>query len=234
MPEILLKSDCSDIEKIWTLMLYPEEVETSLDVATLLSVLESAEEGDMVDISVALRLANAPNREALLDRAIEATRAGSVAGEIACYLYLMRAYGYEPSMNKAIYLAEVYGKKATYGDGKKLYTSERPIRNQWRKYKNVAHLWGAWRMQRFHPYLAERLAPLSAEGFKDFLEVAKTIQDFLTSEGKPVTNGPVETFLDKSETHTLPQSVRARKFQPQSQNDWLVETLAGYKAPLPY
>ena len=121
-------------------------------------------------------LIHMPSLEEILTRESEAGRRGSVAGDILLFLLEMVETGVkEPSLRKAIFLAEDYHKSTRFGDGSKAGSSDRVLRKYWREYQPVAHFWAAYRMCQFSSdqNLWDAKTQVFGPGFRIFLALSK-------------------------------------------------------------
>ena len=102
-------------------------------------ILDGEDSNDDIQIpsSVLRVLLNAPSYEEILKRACKkAAEKGSVAGDILDYIAQMRLTGHEqPSVRKAVYVAEDYLSKAVNGYGKKSGSSNIFIYKCWDELK---------------------------------------------------------------------------------------------------
>lgn len=148
-----------------------------------------------------------------------------IAGDILMTLYLMDRFKLpEPSMNKALFVAMEFAKKATYGDGTRLNTSERMVRQCWTEYESVAHLWAAFRINQAYPY--------TDDPFIDpkFLEVAVGLYRFGTGF-VPARAKKKIPVLDAQKCWALPDNVPASNLKSDRIPDRLLKYLKKYKAP---
>ncbi len=78
-----------------------------------------------------------------------ATKEGLVAGEILAVLAIMIHFSEEtaefrePSLAKAIKITSLTNREVGFGDNSRAHTAESALRDIWRRYKPVAHLWAA-------------------------------------------------------------------------------------------
>ena len=122
MPEIILDGTPHDVGWVRATMLFPNDDTArrqyfGIELARF-KVLE-CKDTDRLEISACdLRLLiEAPAYDALKDITVANTKRAIVAGDILTALYLMDRFAVpEPSMNKAIFVAQEYAKTAKYGD----------------------------------------------------------------------------------------------------------------------
>lgn len=183
MPAIKLTGDPWDISRVIAVMLFPSDEPTQRQYfATQLAryhVLEAQDTDPIRLDAYTLRLLlEAPSYETQKEIATERTKRAVVAGDLLASMYVMDRFKLpEPSMNKAIFVASQYAKKARYGDGKQMNVSERMIRDCWAEYMPVAHLWAAFRINEAYPVAAGKDI-WTLEGFTPFLQVAAGLFDF--------------------------------------------------------
>ncbi len=91
-------------------------------------------------------LSEAPNYEAMLDRAVQSVWPGCVAGDLLIHLIQMHAAGVQASVNKAVAIEKVFLAEAAAADGSSTGKTERYIRRAWEEFKPACHLWAAWRL----------------------------------------------------------------------------------------
>jgi hypothetical protein len=101
-------------------------------------------------------LIDAPSWAATLEEARELTRRATIAGDVFMVMYIMDRWkdrlpkrgASGASLSKAIFAIATWARNATYGDGVSLVASEKSVKDCWRDYRDVAHLWGARAMNR--------------------------------------------------------------------------------------
>lgn len=160
----------------------------------------------------------------------ESIKKATVAGDILACLYLMNHFKMpEPSMNKAIFVAMDYAKKARYGDGTGLLTSEAKIREYWIAYRPVAHFWAIVRLD-MNYRLGETGRALDPENHQKFLEFSKGIYNF-GSTFVPYRARPKQPILDPLDCWQLPSEIVASNLNCGIEPDILASILKKYKAP---
>ena len=232
MPEITLDGTPNDIGWIRATMLFPNDEAArhqcfGVELARL-KVLE-CKDTDRLEIDACdLRLLiEAPAYDALKNIAAANTKCAIVAGDILAALYLMDKYSVpEPSLNKAKFVAMEYAKTAKYGDGTRMNVSERMVLECWEKYKPVAHLWAAFRINGSYPYAPADEVFIHTK----FLEVAVGLfrfgAGFIPARAKKKI--PV---LDAQKCWVLPDSIPASNLISDRIPDRLLKYLKKYKAP---
>lgn len=140
----------------------------------------------MIEISAGtLRaLLASPGAEELSSLAAEATKRGTVAGDLLSLVYQLQQSGADrPSLRKAIGLYKEFALGQKYGDGTALKYSDQTLRNHWAEFTKVAHLWAAFRLNQ-GPYA---FAPEQGAIFHEpaatrmFLGIAKAIAEFAST-----------------------------------------------------
>ncbi len=231
----ILKLDGSVNDSFWVraAMHFPNDLSAvqgcfAVDQTMALINGDSDNEKFEIDAYTLKTLINAPSFSTLKEQKIESTKRGTVAGDILATLYLMDRFGVErPSMNKAIFCAMEFAKKAKYGDGTPLAISEPSIRKFWNEFRPVAHLWAAFRLAQDYPYAPE---PLHPNNHKKFLEVAQGIFEF----GRnyiPKGSKSNKSILDGDYFWVIPKVVQASHLQSKRVPTLLLKTLKKYKAP---
>jgi hypothetical protein len=199
-------------------MLFPNDESTResyLNRELALRVCNAAHPSEHVSIEpqMLMALADGPGMEELSRQAVEATKRGTVAGDMMNLIYEMHGRGVsEPSFGKAIegYKSFAPGKK--YGDSEALKYSEQTLRNYFDEFRSVAHLWAAFRMNQ-GPYA---YAPDGREIFHDeaslikMLGVAKGIQEF-ASTFIPKRTKPALPIIGVEEQVKIPESIAAMR-----------------------
>lgn len=235
MPRIQLDGSPQDHDRVMAVMLFPGNErmrETFLAVYCVLAEVKDAKDSDYIPIDAkTLRLLlETPSYQDLQKLIGESTKRGMVAGDILGTLYVMDKCSVpEPSMNKAIYVAQKFAARAKWGDGTRLNRSEPKILEYWEEFNTVAHLWGALGLNRSYPY-APHQTELSEEGFLPFLGVAAGLQQFGCSF-IPKRSKSNTTVLDPKKSWRLPKSVIPLNLKSDRDPDRILEALKNYKAP---
>lgn len=152
------------------------------------------------------------------DMTAEATKRGSVAGDLLHLIYEMHARDLdEPSFGKAIEEYKRFALGGKYGDGEALKYSEQTLRTYFAEYAPVAHLWAAFRLN-WGPYAyAKHPQDVfgSPEMFRTFLGVAKAIGEF-ASTFVPKRTRPAKPVIDPEALAKIPAEIPAvwLTFQP--------------------
>jgi len=160
----------------------------------------------------------------------ECTKQAMVAGDVLAALYVMDRFKIpEPSMNKAVFCAQEYAKKAkTYGDGTPLAISEAKIRQYWSKYRSVAHFWAASRLEESYPFVQQDQL-FSRGHFQKFLEVSQDIY-FFGCAFIPKRAKPQEPILKHGECWALPDEIQPKQLSSTKEPAHLMKYLQKYKA----
>jgi hypothetical protein len=173
------------------------------------------------------RCGNSGEFDTLVDESI---KKATVGGDILACLYLMNHSKMpEPSMNKAIFVAMDYAKKAKYGDGTRLFISEAKIRDYWNEYRCVAHFWATFRLDKEYS-LRKTGRALDSENHQKFLEVSKGIYNF-GSTFVPHRARPKQPILDPLDCWQLPSEIPASNLNGGRNPDKLASILKKYEAP---
>lgn len=127
-----------------------------------------------------------PSWPTLTREVAQTTRLGIQAGEVLLSMFFMdRLQDRLPargargaSLDKAFWIASAWaGQGAAWGDGVPMDKSTTKIKEAWSKYRGVAHLWAALRLNLVHPYAPARQV-FDAAYFPRFLETAAFLQRF--------------------------------------------------------
>jgi hypothetical protein len=115
--------------------------------------------------------------------AAEATKQGTVAGDLLGLMYEMHLQGMdEPSFGKAIENYKQFALPLRYGDGEALKRSEATLRQYFNAFESVAHLWAAFRLnQGPYAYTADP---------KDIFHTPEGLRALLPLFGSPRTPRP--------------------------------------------
>ncbi len=237
MPTIELDGSPDDIVWVQSVMIFPADQaarDRHFAVWRAYGELQDANETDLLPLDAArLRLlVDAPSLSELKAQTGEATRRAIVAGNILCTLFLMHTFKLkEPSMNKAIFVAQEYAQRegVMYGDGSKLHKSEAMIRKYWNEFRPVAHLWAAMNINQIYSFADGDRNVFAREVFPKFLEVAATILEFGMTFVPVRARDPVP-ILDPAHCWTLPESIRPIRLTPARPPNILIKTLKKYSA----
>jgi hypothetical protein len=195
--------------------------------------IEASREGDVtLRADLARRLIEGPNKSQIRKRIEQATREGTVAGDLLGNLYGMCSFPDhfpEPSVRKAIFAARHFARRTTYGDGSRLPHSDRGIRDYFEHYRPVAHLWAAFRLHQAFPIRNHRDVLASPDAVQDFLAIARRIQEFGCKffSGRDRTKKPL---LDARTMWRVPQGDRVLAPPWKGPPDWLLAAMKQYKA----
>src|SRR5262249_10338561 len=151
-----------DLGWVMSIMLFPNDQglrEQYFAVQRVRMEVLDAKDGDLlqVDAQTLRFLLDAPRYEQLSNLTRLSTKRAIVAGDLLAALYLMDRFSVrEPSINKAIHIAQRYAQGAKYSDGTELDSSERKIREHWQEFRPVAHLWAAQRLNEAYPFAPQK------------------------------------------------------------------------------
>ncbi|MDP2141622.1 MAG: hypothetical protein Q8L20_12505 [Gammaproteobacteria bacterium] len=247
MPEITLTGHPNDIGWILSIMLFPNDEALrnqnyGINVAKLelskadersekwLSPQSESLEPSLSTRKITTLLIDAPSDADFKKIRTERMKRGCIAGQVLTSLYLMDRFKWEePSLHKAIYVTEKFGKKTKYSDGSKL-PAESKIKEYWKEYKSVAHFWAALELNGSYTFVSDKYDCFSDKGFTQFLQVAAGIYDF-GIEFIPKRARPRKPILDAEECWVLDSSIRPVELQSDIKPDNLINILKKYKAP---
>ena len=231
----MLRLDGSIHDNFWVraVMQFPNDLQAAqccFAAEKTMALIEGDSDSEKfeVDAYTLKMLINAPSFPTLKEQIVESTKRGIVAGDILATLYLMDKFGVDrPSMNKAIFCASEFAKKAQYGDGTSLAISEPTIRKFWNEFRPVAHLWAAFRLAQVYPYSPK---PLHPENFDVFLGVAQGIFEFGKAYS-PQGSKSKESILEGDNFWVIPEKIEARHLNSERKPDLLLKMIKKYKAP---
>jgi hypothetical protein len=239
MPDLELNGNSFDAFWMYASMAHPDNERYREELVAALvcrCILDSKNDEDSGDVeipgSVLRTLLNAPSYENVIKRATNAADGGSVAGDVLLYVAEMHLTKHkEPSVRKAIYLAEDYLANAANGYGKKGASSDISIRKHWEKYKPVAHLWAAMRMLQLkenNPHAFE-FGIMLTDGLELFLAIAEGFRNFGEKFVPSRPKNP-ESILARDKTWKVPSSYLLPDVYLSIQElpDWMIERLAKY------
>lgn len=232
-----LKFDGSELDRLWVLAvaLFPNDLPAArryFAVAKVKAKLDndSDDKEHVVNARTLRLLLEAPSYASLGELSAANTKRAIVAGDVLMTLYVMKRFALsEPSMNKAIFVAMEYAKKAKYGDSTSLAISEPTIRKCWEEYRPVAHLWAAYRVNKAYPYAPQR-SEFSTYRIAALLEVAQGMFQFGASY-IPKRARPQKPILDRAQCWVLPDTIAARHLESVRQPERLQRILEKYRAP---
>ena len=246
MPKIILNAHPHDLGWVRSVMLLPNdealrnqnyavevekfELETAKDLSKRwLSYKDKELEIPLKPQHIRL-LIEAPADSELKSIRAEKTKQGIVAGQILSALYIMDKYKLdEPSMNKAVFCANAFAKKNKYGDGSSMH-SETMIKEYWKEYISVSHLWAALIINQTFPVVFLQEDIFSEKGFLPFLQAAAGIYDF-GSKFIPLRARPKIPVLNPEKCWVLDNHIGSRDLIPDAQPEILIKILKKYKTP---
>lgn len=234
MPKVVLENDLIDPFWVKSIMFFPNDLELRQQYFTVLRMdfeTFDANDDDLFNLnakSIKL-LVNAPSFKDFKLKSIEITKEAIVAGDILGSIYLMDKFKLpEPSLNKAYFVSQKFGKKNKYGDGTPMAVSERYVKERWAKYKTVAHFWAAWRINQDYPIAPQ--SEIFSESFNLFLELAKELENFGLNY-VPLRARPKKPILDSESTWLLPENIERKTLNSDRQPVLLQTILKKYIAP---
>lgn len=204
-------------------MLFPDDAvmrQAHLAREVVEQMLSSGEvEGSLVTVPVWMlrALADGEGKRTAKAAAGEATKQGTVAGDLLALVYEMHVKGLpEPSFGKAIeqYKKFAVGKK--YGNGDALKYSEQTLRTYFDAFEPVSHLWAAFRLNMGpYAYTADpRDVFHKPESLFQFLGVARDVGEFATTF-VPKRTKPPRPVLDVANMVSVPTNIPALRVIPE-------------------
>ena len=217
MQKIELMGDSLDIGRVMAWMLFPNDQNMRLVHVAREIVEQSLLSGKAQDSLVTVpawalkALLCGEGKKATEVAAVEATKQGTVAGDLLALIYEMYVREMaEPSFGKAIEQYKGFALGLKYGDGDALKYSEQTLRNYFDEFEAVSHLWAAFRLNT-GPY-AYTTDPRDifrkSEALTLFLGVAKALGEFATGF-IPKRTKPPRTVLDVKKMLQIPDHIQA-------------------------
>ncbi len=243
MPEIEFRENSFDDAWLWAVMSFPSSSDETMRNAYYFvrwaeSEWENSKDAPAIEIEpeTLRQLIDAPSKAELLKVTGIQQKQAVIVGDYLISLYAMNSFPEhfeEASDRKAVFATRQYAQRTAYSDGTKLKTSDTTIRKYIKRFKQVAHLWAALRLQEsyFRPREETLMSP---EAITEFLRIAATLQEFgcgfvpETPEfGKPFGK-PV---LDRTTIWSVPASTKPLAPPWTQPPTWLIKALAKYEAP---
>lgn len=232
MPVMELDGGQLDSMRVYAYMAYPDcEQKRKEFLATSLTriVLESSMDGEGVVIPDGMlrTVLEAPPYSDVLNQAAKVAAKGETAGDILLYVASMVDENIkEPSIGKAVYMAEHYLNSA---QGQKVASSDISIKKAWKSFRPVSHLWAAFRLLQFNNIDSSPSLPdLMAKDIKKLLAIAEYFRKFGESffPTRTTDNSPLFTV---DECWRPPENyVEATKVQCSGLLPWQKEILTQY------
>jgi hypothetical protein len=167
--------------------------------------------------------------DAMAEPSTRAARRAITAGDALAILYALDTSPWsipEPSLGKVEYVLRRFGDIEQYGDGETLPTGKTEIRRRIEEFRQVWHLWAAWRLLREFPTRDHRELTRTSEGLSDLLGAARSIQ--VWADGWLPKRGEKKPLLD-ADAWRVPDSIVPRKPPWSYEPDWLVAVLRNYQ-----
>lgn len=172
------------------------------------------------------QLVNAPSLEELEKKKTESFKKGVLAGCTLASIYLMDHFNIdEPSINKAVHISEKFAAENQYGDSTRINKSRKSIREAFKEYKSVAHLWAALYLNKTYPYADDR--ELFFEKLTFFLEISAGLLEFGTTF-KPYRARPKEPILPNESMWQLPKRILPHHLESNIFPDGITHFLKDY------
>jgi hypothetical protein len=238
MPELTLTKTNFDAFFVYATMAHPdnERYREEFIASQVIHCNQNltSEDADLhIPKSIMSVLINSPSLENVTERASKSAYGGAVAGDILLYIAEMHLTGHkEPSVRKAVYLAEDYLANAVDGYGKKGATSNISIRKCWEEYKTVAHLWAAFRVCQLTPDkdFSNLYDTLFGDNLGQFLAIAEAYRHF-GEVFKPSRIKSQESLLPKNKTWRVPEDYKLPSINlgVTGMSKWMVARLKTFK-----
>ena len=219
METLELLGDGLDGERVMAWMLFPNEqdLRRAHIVRKMLidSYIRDRIPSDQVKVPVCVlqSMLDGPSQYELHNRAVEATKQGTVAGDLLALIYEMHLRGVEePSFGKAIANYKKFALGRRYGDRGALKRSEATLRRYFDSFESVAHLWAALRLnQGPYPYTSVKSDVFhSPEGLQAMLGVAKAVGEFAT-KFIPKRTKPSKPVISLGTLVKIPEEITAKR-----------------------
>ena len=210
---ITLTGSLDDRQWVQAVMYFPTDKhlrESRYAIEIAKGELAAMDSGDRVELDkeTLTQLIDAPSFEELKCKTVIAVKKGVVAGDILASIYLMHRFEMpEPSLKKAVHVAQRFAAKNPYGDSTPMNKSRTMNRKIFNEYKTVAHLWAAFRLNLAYRYADDR--ELFFEKLPFFLEVSAGLFEFGT-RFIPYRAKPAEPILPPEGMWELPVGTAAR------------------------
>jgi hypothetical protein len=214
MRTIQLTNQSSAADELLLFMLHPEDEIARRrayivgNVHRLTHLTKSMDAGVLtLSVDTVLELLDAPRYEDILEHQRSLTRDGMIAGDILATLYVMHRFNLKPSVNRAIFVVTESARGAKYHDGAPVQAAEQRARDCWSRFRSIAPVWAALRLNRDYPFVAgeELLTPGAIGGI---LSVAAGIRDFGTTFMPPAPRKEKRVpLLDPDTTWQMPEGV---------------------------
>lgn len=219
METLELLGDELDGDRVMAWMLFPKEQDLRrvyiFRETVINSYIQESTPSDQVNVPVWVlqSMLDGPSWGELRNRAVEATKQGTVAGDLLKLIYEMHLRGAEePSFGKAIDEYKQFAQRRRYGDIKVLKRSEASLRRYFDSFESVAHLWAALRLnQGLYPYTPAKTDVFhSREELHAMLGVAKAVGEFATNF-TPKRTKPPKPVIDIDTLVKIPNEIPARR-----------------------
>ncbi len=238
MPEIEICGDFMDSIRILALMHFPtDEALRQQYLAVKVSEWElgGALMTDLfkIEVSRLQTLLESPGKSKLRDITDSLSKRGFVAGDFLLNICGMHSFPEdfdEPSERKAVFLAERFANETEYKDGSSLPADRSSILRIVKEFRDVAHLWAAWRFHEIIPGRNQEDILMSAQSIREFLGIAGTLQDFGCSFVPKRSRSEIP-ILNNETIWTVPDSVPRIELSWPSPPSHIIENLRFYKTP---
>jgi hypothetical protein len=209
MRSIQVKGDGCDHQRIYALMVFPEDSRFRQSYLQML-----IDHGAIPADSEAIQIErwDAPRWAEMKEKAQKAVRSGILAGDFFVTRAIMDAQGLrEPSTRKALQAIEHFHKGKRYADGKLIRPSPRKIEGRdMGALSSVAHLWAAFSVFRTDygkDHAREKIR--TKRGLQRLLRLAAYFQRFGLEAVTPRTNQRrIRPLLDPTQLWRVPASIK--------------------------
>lgn len=210
--DLILNGDEMDPGIVLGWMLFPHDERLRklyLVRARLGVILETSEPDDRLQIPAGLMetILAGPGRQQLREMAAEATKRGTVAGDMLGLMMEQHHLGKTASKEKAVNLYKKFALGKRYGDGEPLKISRATLLGYFDEFRPVAHLWAAQRLNQFSSKPVDAFG--SAPGLAVLLGVAKTLGNFAAAYVPGHVKPPV-SLIPANLLLRIPDEIRAR------------------------
>jgi len=236
VPEIEIRGNDLDPIRILSLMHFPNDEalrQQYLAVKATEWELGRALTTDLfkIEVSRLQTLLESPGKAQLREITDSLSKRAFVAGDYLlniCGMHSFPEYFDEPSERKAVFLAERFANETEYKDGSSLPADRSSILRIVKEFRDVAHLWAAWRFYEIIPGRNQEDFLMGAQSIREFLGIARSLQEFGCSF-VPKRSRSEMPILNNKTIWTVPDSI------PHIELSWplppphIIEHLKSYK-----
>lgn len=238
MPEIELRGNYLDPIWILAVMCFPNDEQLRRQYYAMKyadSQLINTVPTDFIELEVGhlQTLLESPGRATMSEIGDCQTRRAFIAGDFLLNICGMHSFPDdfdEPSERKAVFLAEKFAGKTEYKDGSSLPADRSTILRIVKEFRDVAHLWAAWRFHEIIPNRNQEDILMSPQSIREFLGIAGTLQDFGCCFVPKRSKSEMPILNDKT-IWTVPESISRVELSWPSPPLHIIEYVKSYKAP---